>query len=95
MPETDTTPLIKEKYPECKIIFGGHQVSRESDFLEKYPFIDILIFGEGEIPFTRILRTLDKGESLEKIPNISFRNDKGEIIKTEDKQCLNHYILKI
>ena len=76
---------IKEKYPECKIIFGGHQVSRESDFLQKYPFIDILIFGEGEIPFTRILRSLDKGEGLESIPNISFRNSEGEIIKTEDK----------
>ncbi len=76
---------IKEEYPECKIIFGGHQVSRDSDFLQKYSFIDILIFGEGEIPFTRILRALDKNESLENIPNISFRNDKGEIIKTEDK----------
>ncbi len=76
---------IKEKYPECKIIFGGHQVARDSDFLQKYSFIDILIFGEGEIPFTRILRALDKNESLENIPNISFRNDKGEIIKTQDK----------
>lgn len=76
---------IKEKYPECKIIFGGHQVARDSDFLHKYPFIDILIFGEGEIPFTRILRALDNNESLENIPNISFRNDKGEIVKTQDK----------
>lgn len=76
---------IKEKYPECVIIFGGHQVARDSDFLHKYSFIDILIFGEGEIPFTRILRALDKGEGLEKIPNISFRNENGEIIKTEDK----------
>ncbi len=76
---------IKEKYPRCKIIFGGHQVARNSDFLEKYHFIDILIFGEGELPFTRILRALDKGESLENIPNISFRNEAGEVIKTEDK----------
>ncbi len=76
---------IKEKYPDCVIIFGGHQVSRDSDFLNKYPFIDILIFGEGEIPFTRILQTLRNSESLEKIPNISFRNEKGEVVKTEDK----------
>lgn len=76
---------IKEEYPECKIVFGGHQVSRDSDFLHKYSFIDILIFGEGEIPFTRILRALDKNENLGNIPNISFRNEMGEIIKTEDK----------
>ena len=76
---------IKEKYPECTIIFGGHQVSRESDFLEKYPFIDILIFGEGEIPFTRILRALAENKTFDGIPNISYRNEKGEIRKGEDK----------
>ena len=75
---------IKEKYPECTIIFGGHQVSRESDFLEKYSFIDVLIFGEGEIPFTRILRALGENKSLEGIPNISYRKD-GEILRGEDK----------
>ena len=31
---------IKERYPDCIIIFGGHQISRESDYLEKYPFIE-------------------------------------------------------
>ncbi len=76
---------IKEKYPECTIVFGGHQVSRNSDFLEKYPFIDILIFGEGEIPFTRILRALAAGRTLEEIPNISYRNSDGGILKGEDK----------
>ncbi|MBE6784522.1 MAG: hypothetical protein E7536_11005 [Ruminococcaceae bacterium] len=76
---------IKEKYPECTIVFGGHQVSRNSDFLEKYPFIDILIFGEGEIPFTRILRALAAGKTLEGIPNISYRNSDGGILKGEDK----------
>ena len=75
---------IKEKYPDCKIIFGGHQVSRESDFLEKYPFIDILIFGEGEIPFTRILRALAEGKTLDGIPNISYRNENGGISRGED-----------
>ncbi len=76
---------IKEKYPQATIIFGGHQVARDSDFLEKYPFIDILIFGEGEIPFTRILRALDNGTSLGEIPNISYREKTGKIVKTEDK----------
>ncbi len=76
---------IKEKYPECTIIFGGHQISRDSDFLEKYPFIDVIIFGEGEIPFTKILRSLDKGESLEGIANVSFRDSTGKIVRGEDK----------
>ncbi len=71
---------IKEKYPHCKIIFGGHQISRDCSYLEDYYFIDILIFGEGELPFTRILRNLNNNTSLCGIPNISFRNSDGKII---------------
>ena len=38
---------IKEKYPQCKIAFGGHQVARESDIL-KTDYVDYCLFGEGE-----------------------------------------------
>ena len=44
--------IIKERYPNCLIIFGGPQVpnaDRLGDFFEKYPFIDITVHGEGEI----------------------------------------------
>ena len=77
--------LLKSRYPDCTIIFGGHQVSRDSDFLEKYDFIDILIFGEGEIPFTAVLRSLADGSSLEDVPNISFRDSDKRIVVTPSK----------
>lgn len=76
---------LKAKYPDCTIIFGGHQISRDSSYLEDYPFIDVLIFGEGEIPFERILRHLDKNESLAGIPNIAYRDKDGKIVRGEDK----------
>ena len=75
---------IKKKYPDCVILFGGHQIPRNTAYLEKYDFIDVLIFGEGELPFTRILRALDAGESLADIPNIAFRSADG-IVRTPDK----------
>ena len=40
--------LIKERYPNCLIIFGGPQVPdsiRLEDFFERYPFIDIAVHG--------------------------------------------------
>ncbi len=77
--------VIKEKYPSCHIVFGGHQISRASDFLEKYDFIDSLIFGEGEIPFKRMLLKLAKGEELDNIPNIAYRKKDGTIKRGEDK----------
>ena len=74
---------LKKLYPDCVIVFGGHQIPRNTEFLEKYDFIDILIFGEGEIPFSRILRNLANEQPLENVPNIAFRSG-SDIVKTED-----------
>ena len=71
---------IKEKYPDCKIIFGGHQVNRESDIL-KTDYIDYCLFGEGEEIFRKLLLSFISKENAEEIPNIMYKND-GEIIFT-------------
>lgn len=71
---------IKEKYPDCKIIFGGHQVNRESDIL-RTDYIDYCLFGEGEEIFRKLLLSFIGKESAEEIPNIMYKND-GEIIFT-------------
>lgn len=40
---------VKKLNPNCLIIFGGPQVPTYSDvFFEEYPFVDILVHGEGE-----------------------------------------------
>ncbi len=75
---------IKEKYPECYILFGGHQVNRESDVL-KTEFVDFCLFGEGEEIFKKILLSFIGRESLENIPNIMYKKD-GEIVFTEKKR---------
>ncbi len=75
---------IKEKYPDCYILFGGHQVNRESDVL-KTDFVDFCLFGEGEEIFRKILLSFIGRESLENIPNIMYKKD-GEIVFTERKR---------
>jgi radical SAM superfamily enzyme YgiQ (UPF0313 family) len=48
---------VREKNPNCLIIFGGPQIpNRVGDFFEKYPFIDMVVHGEGEITFQEILK---------------------------------------
>ena len=40
---------LKKLRPECRIFFGGPEVSYKADeILEKYPFIDTVMIGEGE-----------------------------------------------
>lgn len=55
---------IKQKWPDCKIIFGGPQTG--SNHL-KHHFIDVRIYGEGESAFLEILRSINNNEKLEPI----------------------------
>lgn len=55
---------IKTKWPDCKIIFGGEQVSGK--YL-KYEFIDSLIIAEGELSFLEVLRKTINKEPLPQI----------------------------
>ena len=68
---------IKEKYPECVVIFGGHHVAPGGDMLNDCPYIDYLLHGEGEIIFRRLLRSLIGLEKAEEIPGISLRTADG------------------
>ena len=73
---------IKAKYPDCVIIFGGHNVPPDNSFLEKYGFIDFLIHSEGEEAFKELLIELCKSEkNFSSINNISYRDRDGALIK--------------
>ncbi len=74
---------IKEKYPECVIIFGGHHVSPGDALLEECPYIDYLLHGEGEVIFKRLLRALLGLDRAEDIPGISMRTDGGILTNPE------------
>ncbi|MGN1169372.1 MAG: B12-binding domain-containing radical SAM protein [Acutalibacteraceae bacterium] len=73
---------VKKAWPECIIAFGGPQIADDVGFLEEYPFIDILMYGEGEESFYKILTSISSGEGFEGIDNIAFKSA-GEIIKTK------------
>ena len=72
---------IKEKWPECIIIFGGHNVPENKSFLEEYSFIDILCHGEGEETFRDVLIAALCGD-FSSVNNISYRVG-NKIISTE------------
>lgn len=74
---------VKKAFPDCVIIFGGHNVPPDNSFLEKYPFIDYLIHGEGEEAFKALLLEFCKEEKdFSKISNISYRDGENGFRKT-------------
>lgn len=76
---------LKKKFPDCFILFGGHNISNtSSELLDECPYVDFLIHEEGEIPFSELLLALLGDKPLDSVPNLSFRKNE-KIIKTENK----------
>ncbi|TSA16789.1 MAG: radical SAM protein [Nitrosopumilales archaeon] len=69
---------VKKLNPDCLIIFGGPQVPSYSDeFFEKYPFVDIIVHGEGEHITEQIFTAYLKDKNFSNIKGIQtkkFRN---------------------
>ncbi len=70
---------IKEAFPECIIVFGGHQINPKSEVVEA-EYVDYIIHGEGEEALKGLLLYLCGKEIIENIPNLVYKNSEGEII---------------
>lgn len=76
---------VKEKYPDCIINFGGHNVPDDFSFLEEYPYIDVLSHGEGEDTLKALLEAIVLENPLDEVCNISFRKSDGSCKRTKTK----------
>ena len=76
---------VKEKYPDCIIVFGGHHISPDLSLMENEDYIDIMIFGEGEETFADLLLALKNGAPLDGVSNIAFRKS-GKAVFTFSKK---------
>lgn len=74
---------IKEKYPDCLIVFGGHDVPDNFNLLEECPFIDVLCHGEGEDTIKSLLEAYALGNPFDCVNNISFRDNDGSFVRTQ------------
>lgn len=74
---------VKQRFPHIIILAGGPSLAahRETDFFEKYPFIDYVSYGDGEIGFKNLI---DKALVTpgKKANNLVYRHE-GQVIKGE------------
>ena len=73
-------------FPEALLVAGGPSVPRRPDgvrrFLADHPWLDVLVFAEGEHAFRELLRARRAGgsrEALEAIGGIALRGPAGEV----------------
>lgn len=86
---TSMTPLWTEavkiaglaKENGCKVLVGGPGPSIwKEKLLEKYPFIDFVVFGEGEQVITPLIKAIQEDKEPKDIPGVIYRNETGKII---------------
>jgi hypothetical protein len=58
--------LVKMKFPNCLIVFGGPQVTQGPALYDKHWFIDVGVFGEGERFFKWLLEQRLAGLPIER-----------------------------
>jgi anaerobic magnesium-protoporphyrin IX monomethyl ester cyclase len=64
---------LKAQMPLVRIVYGGvFPTYHWRDILQEEPGIDAIVRGEGEETARRVMRALEKGESLNAIPGVAF-----------------------
>lgn len=82
---------VKERWPRCRIVVGGNDVTHQPVVFAEAPWVDVLVHGEGEMRFRDLLRVFLRHEDpataesdLGALPGISYRSAGGEVVTTPE-----------
>lgn len=65
---------LKAERPACRIVLGGPEVGyRAQDVLERYPFVDAVVGGEGERPLALLLEAYADGRDGTGLAGVSVK----------------------
>lgn len=79
---------LKALQPGVRIVLGGPEVGPIArDVITAEPAIDVVVRGEGEVPFAGIVDAWKAGRDLDEVAGICFRRG-GEIVETADAEIL-------
>lgn len=74
--------IAKQHWPNSLVVFGGPMISFHTGYLaaffQKYPFVDLVVHGMGEWPFSEILHKRLTDGDYSFIAGVSFRQHNGQ-----------------
>ncbi len=78
---------VKERYPDCLIVFGGPQVPHHpQEYFAEHPFIDVAVRAEGEEAFAEILIRSLSSRDFAGIAGAAYRGKAGECIRNDQER---------
>ena len=76
---------VKADNPNITVIFGSHHSTFNAErILQKYPFVDVIVRGEGEYTGVEVAKCIEKQRELDNVGGVTFRKD-GRIVSTPDR----------
>ncbi len=79
---------VKMRKPDMPIVFGNHHATFNAErILRVYPFVDVVVRGEGELTCLELANCLKEGRSIKDVLGISFRHN-GEIVSNPDRPLI-------
>ncbi len=80
---------VKRINPKCIIVFGGPQVPNFTEgFFKKYPFVDILVHGEGELVLKNIFEEYLGNKEFDKVKGAETKSGPGPLETRLDEDTL-------
>ncbi len=81
--------LVKKENPALHVVLGNyHPTFNAERLLKRYPDVDTIVRGEGELTSLELARCILNGESLKKVDGITYRDGKGRIAATPERPLI-------
>lgn len=72
--------VIKDKYPQSTVVFGGCMATPLHEEVAGHPFVDYVVFERGEYALPALLKSLQTGSGIDDIGNLSYKNGDGVVV---------------
>ena len=81
---------IRDERSDVKIVIGGHNASFVDRLtLERHPFVDCIVRGEGEITFQELAVAYESGKDEEGILGVTYRRGQ-EVVRNEERDLISN-----
>ncbi len=79
----------KKTNPNCSVVVGGHHSTALPEETVEIPGIDFAVIGEGEITFTELISSINRGESsFDHINGLAYRSSRNGVSITRSRSLI-------
>jgi radical SAM superfamily enzyme YgiQ (UPF0313 family) len=79
-----TARRVKERSPQTRICIGGPASSPVSHLLiERFPFVDYIVRGEGDQTFPELIAALQQGREPDHVPGVTWRKADAAVLNAD------------